>query len=271
MNIILAGPGRAGTALCLAAAAAGHRVVAVLGRRPEAVKDAAARFGASTLGLDDDLPVADLLVVAVHDDAIQEVAERLAPRVPNVDAAVHLSGLKPASTLASLAGAGPAIGVLHPLQTLPTPEAGAAALPGSWFAVTAHDPGLQSDLENLARSIGGHPFTLDDEDRALYHAAAATAATDTVAVLALAAKLFAAAGVPFDAARPLVEAVVANAFRLGPKESLTGPIQRGDVGTVVAQLQAVADRVPEEADRFRMLGRFVAELAGTRGIFEEIL
>ncbi|GBE22608.1 MAG TPA: DUF2520 domain-containing protein [Actinobacteria bacterium] len=271
MNIILAGPGRAGTALCLAAASAGHRVVAVLGRRPEAVEGAAARFDAVAFGFDDDLPAVDLLMVAVRDDAIEEVADRLAPRASNVGAAVHLSGLKPAAALAPLADAGLATGVLHPLQTLPTPEAGAEALPGSWFAVTAHDPVLRSDLEDLVASIGGHPFALDDEDRALYHAAAATAANDTVAVLALAANLFAAAGVPFDAARPLVEAVVANAFRLGPKESLTGPIARGDVGTVVAQLQAVADRVPEEVDRFRRLGRVVAELAGTRGIFEEIL
>ncbi|NOY54643.1 MAG: DUF2520 domain-containing protein [Actinobacteria bacterium] len=271
MNIILVGPGRAGTALCLAAASAGHRVVAVLGRRREAVEEAAARFDASALCFDDGLPAADLLVVAVRDDAIEEVAGRLAPGVSNVGAAVHLSGLKPASALGPLADAGVSIGVLHPLQTLPTPEAGAAAIPGSWFAVTAHDPGLRSDLEDLVASIGGHPFALGDEDRALYHAAAATAATGTVAVLALAAKLFAAAGVPFEAARPLVEAVVANAFRLGPGESLTGPIQRGDVGTVAAQLQAVADRLPEEVDRFRMLGRVVAELAGTRDIFEEIL
>jgi len=269
LNIILAGPGRAGTALCLAAVAAGHHVVAVVARRP--VDEVAAQFGATALGFEDELPSADLLLIAVRDDAIEEVAGRLARRASQIDAAVHLSGLKQASALAPLADVGLATGALHPLQTLPTPEAGAAALPGSWFAVTADDPELLADLEEFVRSLGGHPFILDDENRALYHAAAATAASDTVAVLALAAKLFSAAGVPFDAARPLVETVVANAFRLGPKESLTGPIARGDVGTVIAQLEAVIDHVPEEAERFRRLGRVVAELAGTLDVFEEVL
>lgn len=269
MNIILAGPGRAGTALCLAAVPAGHRVVGVVGRG--SVEDAAARFDAAALGFDDHLPPAHLLVVAVRDDAIQEVAERLAPHATHVDTAIHLSGLKPASVLDPLADVGVAIGAVHPLQTLPTPESGAAALPGSWFAVTARDPALQRDLEAFVRSIDGHPFTLGDRDRALYHAAAATAANDTVAVLALAAQLFRRAGVPFEAARPLVEAVVANAFELGPKEALTGPIARGDVGTVIAQLEAVADRAPEKADLFRAMSRVVAELAGTRDSFEGIL
>jgi predicted short-subunit dehydrogenase-like oxidoreductase (DUF2520 family) len=271
LDIILAGPGRAGTAVCLAAKRAGHRVVAVAGRTTERVEAAADRLGALALRLDDELPGADLLIIGVRDDAIQSVATGLAVHSSRVDAAVHLSGLTPVDALEPLEDAGHATGVLHPLQTLPTAEAGAEALAGCWIAVTASDDRLAADLDEFATSLGSHPFALPDEARAVYHAAAAAAANGTIAVLDLAAALFGSAGVPFEASRPLVEAVVDNAFHLGPHAALTGPIARGDVGTVAAQVHAVAENVPEQLGRFVALCRLIADVAGTADMFEDVL
>lgn len=271
LQIILVGPGRAGTALAIAAAAAGHEIVAIAGRSAERTREVAGRFGAAALSLDDELPEADLLILAVRDDAIAEVAGRLAAHTNRLRGVVHLSGVHTADVLDPFARSGIPTGTLHPLQTLPTPEAGAAALAGSWIAIGAENADLQDLLTDLVRSLGAHPFAVADEDRALYHAAAATAANDVIAVLSLADDLFAAAGVPFIAARPLVEAVVENAFRYGPSNALTGPIARGDAETVAAQLQAVLRRVPEHADQFRTLARLVAEIAGTEEAFKEVL
>ena len=268
MDIILAGPGRAGGAVCIAAKRAGHRIVAVAGRTPGTVQRVARLLDAVPLGLSDELPPADLLMIAVRDDAIAEVAAHI--HAPHVDAAIHLSGLTPLDALAPLRQVGVAIGVLHPLQTLPTPDAGADALAGSWMAVTTPDERLRTVLEDLAASLGARSFTIPDAARAVYHAAAAAAANGTVAALAVAEELFTAAGVPFDAARPLVDAVVANAFGLGPGAALTGPIARGDVGTVRAQLAAVGGWAPEELDRFIALGRLVADIAGKAELFEEV-
>ena len=86
----------------------------------------------------------------------------------------------------------------------------------------------------------------------------------------MASDLFRVAGVPFGAARPLVEAVVANAFELGPREALTGPVARADVGTVVRQLEAVVSAAPEWAETFRTLVRETAAVAGTAGDFEAL-
>jgi predicted short-subunit dehydrogenase-like oxidoreductase (DUF2520 family) len=270
LDIILAGPGRAGTAVCLAAAAAGHAVNGVVGRSSDSVERAADRFGAPAFDFGDDLPTADLLVIAVHDDAISQVAASMAPHTAGVDAAIHLSGLTSVSTLSPLASVGLKVGVLHPLQTLPTPDVGAAALPGSWMAVTADEPAFRGELEAFARSLGARPFVLSDDRKAVYHAAASVAANATVAVLDVASALFEAAKVPFEAARPLVDAVVDNAFRLGPSVSLTGPIVRGDVGTVAAQIRAIAEHAPGESDRFRLLCQVIADLAGTGDLFEDL-
>lgn len=259
MRITLVGPGRAGTALALAARAAGHDIVAVVARRLESARDAAAVLGdPEALSLHAHLPQSDLVVIATRDGAIEQVADEVSRHADDVAAVVHLSGLASVATLDVLVERGIAVGSFHPLQTLPTPQAGAERLRGAWFAVTTGDERLRAELHELAVSMGSHPFDLADDFKPLYHAGAAAAANFPLAALAMAADLFEAAGVPFEAAGPLVQAVVANAFEIGPRAALTGPVARGDVDTVMAQLRAVSSAAPELATGF---GAFVTELA----------
>lgn len=269
MRIVLAGPGRAGLAVALAARDAGHDIVGVLGRAgaPAAAEDLDSRV----IDWEDLLPAADLLVIAVRDDAIGEVVERLALRAIGVTAAVHLSGSVGVRALDPLAEVGLVTGGFHPLQTLPDPEAGRRRLAGAWAGITAPDPELRSQLEALARSLGMQPFLLDDEVRPLYHAGAVAAANYVIGGLALAERLFGEAGVPWDAAAPLVDAVIANAMELGPDDALTGPIARGDVSTVRRQLEAIRSSAPELEAPFADMGRALAELAGTGEPFRDVL
>jgi predicted short-subunit dehydrogenase-like oxidoreductase (DUF2520 family) len=264
MRIALVGPGRAGTAVALAASRADHRIVSVSGRRPAAVEAVAALFGATPLPLDAVIGPADLMLIAVRDDAITAVAAEL--QVTGVTAAVHVSGAVPVAALEPLAADGAQLGSFHPLQTLPTAEAGAAAIPGAWVAVTAAEP-LRQRLFALAASLGATPFLLADADKPLYHAAAAAAANFPLVSLMMAEALFTAAGVPFAAARPLVDAVIANAFDIGPAESLTGPVARGDVDTVRRQVAAVAAAAPEWEAAFRNLVAHTAAAAGRSSDF----
>lgn len=269
MDLILVGPGRAGLALSLASVGAGHRVVGVLARDPEDAAEAGDRLDAGPLPWDRDLPRADLLVVAVRDDAITAVAQRLAGRAGLVEGAVHLSGLKPVVALEALAG--PPLGSLHPLQTLPNPEVGAARLEGAWVAITSTDNAFADRLFSFAASLGAHPFELEDDAKPLYHAAAAAAANFTLAALSMSRELFEAAGVDFEVAQPLIRAVVDNAIEMGPREALTGPAARGDVGTVRAQMAAVRSAAPHLADDFAAMVRATARVAGTTEVIEEAL
>jgi predicted short-subunit dehydrogenase-like oxidoreductase (DUF2520 family) len=270
MKIVLVGPGRAGMSLAIAAAAAEHDVVAVVGRSFDSAERGAGIVGATPLTVGDPIPESDLMLVATRDAAIEPVAARLARHRVPIDAAVHLSGLTPVSALAPLAEQGIEIGSFHPLQTLPTPETGAAKLAGSFIAITA-GPGLQDTLEVFADSLGATPFSLDDDAKPLYHAAAAAAANFPLAAFAMAADLFRAAGVSWDVARPLVEAVVVNAFELGPRAALTGPVARGDTDTVAAQLAAVASASPEWQVAFARLVELLASLTGRSDEFEAVL
>ena len=263
MDIVLVGPGRAGLGLALRLLECGHAITGVLARDHEAGSEAAVRVRSAALEWGADLPSADLLVIAVRDDAIAEVAARIAPHAAAVEGAVHLSGVGPLTLLEPLAAVGLPVGSFHPLQSLPTPEAGAARLDRAWVAVATDDDLFADRLFSLAASIGMQPFELTDEAKPLYHAAAAAAANYTLAALGVAERLFAAAGVPFEAAQPLVEAVIANAFELGPQAALTGPIARGDVGTVARQVAAVLEVDPSLGEQFVELGRVAARIAGT--------
>ncbi len=251
MRLIVAGPGRAGGSIVLAARQAGHEVVGVLSRR-----DGDDRF--RLLAWDTPLPQADLLVLAVRDDAIGDIAERLAPLAGSVAAAVHLSGYTSVDALAPLAEAGLATGSFHPLQTLPTAEAGAAALAGSYVAITGRDTG---PLFELAHSLQMRPFLLDDAAKAAYHAGAAAASNYVVSVLGVAADLFESAGVPFVVLRPLTEHIVANVFEMGAGDALTGPVARGDRSTVAGQIAAA--RAAGVGDDFVALAEITARRAGS--------
>ncbi len=270
MRIVLVGPGRAGMSVAMAAAAAGHTVAGVVGRTDESAQRGASLVDAQPLTIGDALPEGDLLVIATRDAVIAAVAGRLAESNLSIPGVVHLSGLSPVSVLAPLADAGLHVGAFHPLQTLPTPEAGAARLAGAFVAVTAEPP-LSETLTELATSIGATPFMLDDDRKPVYHAAAAAAANFPLAAFAMASDLFKAAGVPWEAAQPLVAAVVSNAFELGPRAALTGPVARGDVETVAGQLEAVASSNPEWRVTFARFVESLAALTGRSEQFESVL
>jgi predicted short-subunit dehydrogenase-like oxidoreductase (DUF2520 family) len=215
------------------------------------------------------LPEADLLIVAVRDDALPEVAATLSPLAVRVRGAIHLSGLTSVRVLDPLREPGLATGSFHPLQTLAGWRAGSRSLPGAYVGITAPED-WATELESFARSLGCRPIRVPDDRKPLYHAAGGVAANYVSAALCVAEYMFREAGVDPAAARPMVEQAVANAFDLGFREALTGPISRGDLGTVRRQIEAVDRHAPAASEAFRVLTRLTAQLAG-RVEVEEIL
>ena len=81
----------------------------------------------------------DHLILCVTDSALPGLAQELQRSGFSRGCVLHTSGGGGLSSLTPLAATGVAIGVLHPLQTVPTPDAGVKNLPGSYFA-TGGDP-----------------------------------------------------------------------------------------------------------------------------------
>lgn len=252
MNIEIVGAGRAGGAIAIAASRSGHGIVGIHSRNPNDVAV-----------LENLVPIvdgdADLRILAVTDDAIESVASTLIDAAPAPT--VHLSGARSVGALSSLAEAGVATGSFHPLQSFPDAERGAASLAGAWVAITADEP-LAGVLDGFAVSLGCHPFRLDDAAKPRYHAAASAVANFTVACLGVGDRILADVGVPFAATRPLVEAVVENCYEWDPHTALTGPIARGDVDTVAAQIMAVKGVDDDVAQAFVEFARATARFVG---------
>jgi predicted short-subunit dehydrogenase-like oxidoreductase (DUF2520 family) len=209
-----------------------------LGRVGSAV---AARLGDRVT---DDEP--DLVLLCVPDRAIAEVARSIEPG-PWI---AHTSGATP---LAALDPHVRRFG-LHPLQSFVLSR-GPEQLDGAYAAVSAEDDGAREVGFWLARELGLEPFSLDDSERALYHAGAVVAASYLVTLHRAAADLVEAAGAPPEALIPLMRRVIENDFEL------TGPAARGDWGTVEAHLEAIRERLPQLEPLYRALADATAELA----------
>jgi predicted short-subunit dehydrogenase-like oxidoreductase (DUF2520 family) len=254
----LVGAGRAGTALALALAATGWSVRAVAGRGAStpSVASAAERLGARAVDAADVGREVRLVVIGVPDRAIGEVSRAIAGSIEASALVIHLSGALGLHAFVHLAAARPDVrlGALHPLQTLPSPEIGAARLAGSWAAVAG-----PSAVHDLAVELGMTPFEVADEHRATYHAAASVASNHVTALLGQVERIAASVGIPLAAFEPLVRATIDNCFALGPSHALTGPVARGEVETVMAHLDAVS---ADEHRAYRALAAAAARLAG---------
>jgi predicted short-subunit dehydrogenase-like oxidoreductase (DUF2520 family) len=191
----------------------------------------------------------DLVVLAVPDDALADVAATVRPR-PDVPL-LHLSGSRGLEVLAPHERAGS----LHPLMTLPDPVTGAERLLGGCTFAVAGDRAAR----RLVEVLGGRPITVSDATRPLYHAAAAVAANHVTVLAAQVERLAAAAGVPADAYWPMLRAAIDNVERVGAAAALTGPAARGDLGTVSAHLDALP---VDERPLYRCLATAAAHLAG---------
>lgn len=240
--------------MALASARAGHEIVGVLSR-------STGHGHGPGLAWDEPLPEADIALIAVKDNAIVEVAERLDGLLDDVGVVAHMSGFVPVTALHELQAAGTAVGGFHPLQSMPDPETGAAALAGSYVGIDGDALAVDA-LTHLADSLGLEPFRLTDEARPAYHAAAAAAANFVVTALAVSADLFEAAGVDPVVSEPLVRAAVSNVFAKGAGSALTGPIARGDIETVIGHLTVARDVSEDVGRQFTLMAEATTIRAG---------
>lgn len=254
MRLVIVGLGRAGGSVAIAAQRAGHDICGVLARSHY-------QGPWPRLEWEADLPECDIAFVAVRDDAIAEVSQRIAPHVAEVGVVAHLSGFVPVLVLHHLQERGTAVGGFHPLQSLPDAETGAEALAGAYVGIDGDQLAVDT-LTIFADTLGMEPFRLDDRARPAYHAAAAAAANFVVTSLAVSGDLFESAGIDPKVSRPLVERAIANVFEKGPAASLTGPIARGDIETVIGHLTA-AHEVSEHVGRqFKLMAEATTLRAG---------
>ena len=271
-TVFVIGAGVVGTTLARRLARVGVPVVGLHGRRTELSKAAGAASGVlSTTGdYPATLSTSDVLIIAVRDTRIGEIAQRLVDekRLRKEHVLLHASGSRPAAEV--LAAARPhvaGVATMHPLIAVTDSPGAVESLEGASFGIEG-DPPATRRAAQLVRFMGARPLTLTPESMPLYHAGAVMASNYVVALAELARSLLVAAGIPEDDALsalwPLMESAVRNLKEVGLPGALTGPVARGDVQSVERHLEALAARAPAHLEVYQRLGREVVKLAQKR-------
>jgi predicted short-subunit dehydrogenase-like oxidoreductase (DUF2520 family) len=264
----IVGAGAVGTALGVALTRAGWPVHAVASRdgtrreRFRGLVDVARAF----VDPEPLVEEVELIILAVPDDAIAPLAGTL--RMYSGQAMIHTSGALGADVLAPAMAAGTQVGSFHPLVAFADTERAVAALHGATVAIEADDQ-LAAMLAAMAEAIGATPVRLAPGAKTAYHAAAVLAAGGFVALLDAIAELGRVAGLDEAGSLAiyggLIEGTLDNARALGIAAALTGPITRGDLGTLHAHLAALRAHAPGALALYVAAARREIELAEGRG------
>jgi predicted short-subunit dehydrogenase-like oxidoreductase (DUF2520 family) len=268
LRVGVIGAGRVGAVLGAALAAVGHDVVAAAGLSTASAERAARLLpGVPLLPSDEVVAAADLVVLAVPDDTlpglVAGLAETGAWRPGQLT--FHTSGAHGLAVLAPAERAGVLPLALHPAMTFTGSVEDADRLTGTPFGVTSR-PEHRPVAETLVLEMGGEPFWVAESDRRLYHAALVTGANHLVTLVAEAADLLRSAGVedPARVLTPLLTAALDNGLRRGDR-GLSGPVSRGDVGTVADHLATLTERAPASVAAYVAMARRTTERALTAG------
>ncbi|MEU4658030.1 DUF2520 domain-containing protein [Streptomyces sp. NPDC023723] len=271
LTVGVVGAGRVGPALAASLQLAGHRPVAASG-----VSDASRRRAAALLP---DVPLvepaevlrrAELVLLTVPDDALPALVTGLAETgaVRPGQLLVHTSGRFGTRVLDPVLRAGALPLALHPAMTFTGTPVDVQRLAGCSFGVTAPAE-LRLAAEALVIEMGGEPEWIDEEKRPLYHAALALGANHLVTLVAQSLELLRTAGVgaPDRMLGPLLGAALDNALRSGDA-ALTGPVARGDAGTVAAHIEELRAHAPATVAGYLAMARATADRALAHGLLE---
>lgn len=269
LAIGIVGAGRVGAVLGAALTTAGHHVVAASAVSAASLRRAEALLpGVEIRPADEIGSTCDLLLLAVPDDALPGLVEGLAATggIRRGQFVVHTSGRYGLDVLAPAAEVGALPLALHPAMTFTGTSVDLDRLAGVCFGVTAPDL-LRPVAETLVLEVGGDPVWIAEENRPLYHAALAQGANHLVTLVASSMDLLRRAGAddPQRLLGPLLSAALDNALRYGDS-GLTGPVVRGDSGTVRAHVEVLSAVSPEIAAAYVAMARLTADRALAAGL-----
>ena len=247
----IVGAGRAGTALGVALARAGHEVVAASAVSDASLRRARANFpGAAVTEPGEVVRRSGLILLTVPDDALPGLVAGLAATGTPLEGRMlaHASGRYGVSVLEPAVRRGALPLALHPVMTFTGRDDDVERLRGTCFGVTAPEV-LRPAAEALVIEMGGEPVFIAEEHRDLYHAAIAGAANHLITLVAQGMDLLRMIGVaePARMLAPLLSASLDNALRFGDA-GLTGPVARGDAATVAAHVAALEAMASAPAD-----------------------
>ena len=260
--------GTVGNALAIRLSQRGYPVIAVSSRSHTSAKKLAQAISGCR-AVNDNQAVAneaELIFITTPDGAIAPVVSEIKWRPGQ--SVVHCSGAASTDILEPARQLGAQVGAFHPLQTFASIEQAIDNIPSSTFAIEAEEP-LLSILKDMATALDGHWIGLGASDKVLYHTAAVITCNYMVTLVKLATDLWQTFNVPTSQATkaliPLLRGTLNNIDNTGIPQCLTGPIARGDTGTIEKHLNALQKVAPTLLSTYRELGLQTIPVALDKG------
>ncbi len=272
-KVAIIGPGTMGRAFAHLLSKKGYEIV-VAGVQTDSLNKQREGMEPFPLVTDDIVHLAkisEIIFITTPDDYIGEVASFLEREADlKGKTLIHTSGVHSSAELGS--GEGYNVLSLHPMQALADWRLAVLALPRSYFFYEGNRGGVEIGREIISR-LGAQGVAIIPEKKPLYHMAAVIFSNFLVSLLHFGSNIQKEAGIVQEeglhAAWPLIEGTIDNIKKLGPVDSLTGPIARGDIETVKKHLAALEEVPKNFADTYRALALYNLEVAKQKGLSEE--
>jgi predicted short-subunit dehydrogenase-like oxidoreductase (DUF2520 family) len=291
-KICIIGAGRVGTTFAAAILNAnnpGLKLTAISAGSEQSLKKVKKFLGEKACGIAffnnnaECAKLADCILISTPDDSIEKVAAEIVNADPGKVKGkifIHFSGAKSLKVFDAAAKAGGFTASMHPIKSFASIENSISTLAGTIYGVTYpgnKDKKTREYIDFLIASLGGIIVEVDDSKKSLYHAAACVASNYLVSLVNYAVKIHESIGIKQEDSLKglagLIEGTVANIKNMGPREALTGPIARGDTGTVKEHMDNFKLFMkPGEEDIYKVMGLETAKIAYCNGwIKKEIL
>jgi predicted short-subunit dehydrogenase-like oxidoreductase (DUF2520 family) len=269
-NFAIIGLGMVGTAIGHLLKNSGHKIVSICDKSPTALKRALPLTGGRTFYASRDAVIkADTILITVPDDAIFAVCNEIASTdLTRGKFVFHMSGAGGLDLLEAAKKVGAITASIHPLQSFSSVDNAIQNIPGSFFGITA-DKKAEKQAEKIVRDLTGIPILISPDQKPLYHAAASIASNYLVSLFNVVESIYETIGISKKNARkaflPLIYGTLKNIEMSGSTSALTGPIARGDAGTIRKHIASIKEAKPEYLPLYSDLGLVTVKIAQKKG------
>jgi predicted short-subunit dehydrogenase-like oxidoreductase (DUF2520 family) len=287
INLCIIGAGRLGTTLGYALSGkktSGINIKAISSRTDTSLKRAKEFIGEKSAGIlftknnIEAALTAECVLICTPDDTIKTVCDEVYKRINlkgkkgkgdnNKDKyyTFHFSGSKSLGVLDSARNAGAEIASIHPIKSFASIDEAIKTLPGTVYGLTCSGKNSEIVAKKIVKCLDGEIIKVDDNKKPLYHAAACVASNYMVTLLNYAVMLHKKIGInPQDSLKGLIslsEGTLENIKKMGTEKSLTGPIARGDTGTIIEHMENLKEVLSdEEIIVYKIMGVETAKIA----------
>ena len=276
-DIAIIGLGKTGTAIGYLLRQAGYPVVAVASRSQASLRNRISYTGGTAFTADaaaEAAALATCIFITTPDDTIAAVCRAIVQKggIKPGDKVVHMSGAGGLDLLESARQAGAKAASIHPLQSFADIEGAIRNIPSSTFGITADDD-LREWSSGLVRELGGIPVEVPEAAKPLYHTAACMASNYLATLIHTVEEIYLSLGLNRDEAVrafwPLVNGTLKNIEAQGSVQALTGPISRGDAGTIEQHIRVLNETLPDYLPAYCAMGLLTVELAMKGGTLSQ--